>query len=426
MGREMGKLKGERMARQLHRLNALTVKAETRKGMYADGGGLYLQVSSFNTKSWIYRFSRNKRTRDMGLGGFPDVSLSEAREEAQNCRKLVRKGFDPIEARRTELRALQAETIKTMTFRQCADKYIAAHGKAWKNVKHARQWTSTLETYAYPVIGSLSVKDVDIGLVLKILEPIWNEKSETASRVRGRIESVLDWATARKYREGENPARWKGNLDKLLPARSKVRQVKHHAALPYSELSGFMVSLREQEGISAMGLELLILTAARTGEIINARWSEFDLEAAIWTISADRMKAGKEHRVPLSQPALDVLARLKEVSQNDYVLPGQKSLSHLSNMAFLQLLKRMGRNDLTAHGFRSTFKDWATERTNYPNEVSEMALAHSVGNKVEAAYRRGDLYEKRVRIMRDWGEFCEQKSGNNGDVITLAGARFNV
>ncbi|MBO0334944.1 integrase arm-type DNA-binding domain-containing protein [Sneathiella sp. CAU 1612] len=394
------------MARQLHRLNALSVKAETRKGMYADGGGLYLQVSSFDTKSWIYRFTRNRRTRDMGLGGFPDVSLSEAREEAQNCRKLVRKGLDPIEIRKSERQALQAETVKTMTFKQCADKYVAAHSKGWKNVKHARQWTSTLETYVYPVIGNLSVKDVDIGLVLKILEPIWSEKSETASRVRGRIESVLDWATARKYREGENPARWKGNLDKILPARSKVQQVKHHAALPYDEMGDFMAALRKQEGIAAMGLELLILTAARTGEIIKARWSEFDLDAAIWTIPAERMKAGKEHRVPLSAPALDVLARLREVSQNEFILPGQRPKSGLSNMAFLQLLKRMNRNDLTAHGFRSTFKDWATERTNYPNEVSEMALAHSVGNKVEAAYRRGDLYEKRVRIMRDWGRFC--------------------
>jgi integrase len=414
-------MKGRRMARQLHRLNALTIKAENRKGMYADGGGLYLQVSSFDTKSWIYRFTRNKRTRDMGLGGFPEVSLSEAREEAQNCRKLVRSGLDPIEVRRSERQAIQAVAVKTMTFKQCADKYIAAHSKGWKNVKHARQWTSTLESYVYPVIGNLSVADVDIGLVLKILEPIWSEKSETASRVRGRIESVLDWATARKYREGENPARWKGNLDKILPARSKVQQVKHHAALPYDEMGDFMAVLRDQEGIAAMGLELLVLTAARTGEIIKARWSEFDLDAATWIIPTDRMKAGKEHRVPLSEPALDVLRRLKEVAQNDYVLPGQRSNSHLSNMAFLQLLKRMGRNDLTAHGFRSTFKDWATERTNYPNEVSEMALAHSVGNKVEAAYRRGDLYEKRVRIMRDWGMHCDQQydSGDSSPNVSV-------
>ena len=411
------------MARQLHRLNALTVKAETRKGMYADGGGLYLQVSRFDTKSWIYRFTRNKRTRDMGLGGFPDVSLSEAREEAQNCRKLVRKGMDPIEVRQSERQALQAVAVKTMTFKQCADKYIAAHSKGWKNVKHARQWTSTLETYVYPVIGNLSVADVDIGLVLKILESIWSEKPETASRVRGRIESVLDWATARKYREGENPARWKGNLDKILPARSKVQQVKHHAALPYDDLGDFMAALSEQEGIAALGLELLILTAARTGEIIKARWSEFDLDAATWIIPADRMKAGKEHRVPLSEPALDVLARLKEVAQNDFILPGHRPKNGLSNMAFLQLLKRMGRNDLTAHGFRSTFKDWATERTNYPNEVSEMALAHSVGNKVEAAYRRGDLYEKRVRIMRDWGEYCKQQH-NSGDSLSRVSVLF--
>jgi len=394
------------MARQIHRLNALSVKSEIRKGMLADGGGLYLQISAFGTKSWIFRFTRNKRMRDMGLGPFPDVSLLEAREAAQNCRRIVREGFDPIEVRRAEKQALNAVSVKTMTFRQCADKYISAHDASWKNIKHARQWTSTLETYAYPVIGNLSVNDVDIGLVLKILEPIWNTKSETASRVRGRIESILDWATARKFREGENPARWKGNLDKLLPARSKIRQVKHHAALPYNDIGPFMAALRQQEGISALGLELLILTAARTGEIIKARWSEIDLSNAVWIIPADRMKAGKEHRIPLSQPALDVLGRLKKVAQNEFALPGLRPNSSLSNMAFLQLLKRMDRKDLTAHGFRSTFKDWATERTNYPNEVSEMALAHSVGNKVEAAYRRGDLFEKRVRIMSDWGRYC--------------------
>jgi integrase len=398
------------MARQLHRLNALSVKSETRKGMFADGGGLYLQVSTFDTKSWIFRFTRNGKTRDMGLGPYPDISLSEARIEAQNCRKILLRNLDPIEIRKAERLSLQANTEKTMTFKQCADKYIAAHGGSWKNVKHARQWTSTLETYAYPVIGSLSVKDVDIGLVLRILEPIWKEKSETASRVRGRIESVLDWATARKYREGENPARWKGNLDMILPARRKIQTVKHHAALPYAEIGSFMEELRQQNGIAALGLELLILTAARTGEIIKAQWSEFDLEAAIWTIPADRMKAGKEHRVPLSVPALDVLNKLKEVSQNNYILPGMRPMSSLSNMAFLQLLKRMGRKDLTSHGFRSTFKDWATEQTEYPNEVSEMALAHSVGNKVEAAYRRGDLFEKRIGIMRDWGAFCGKNS----------------
>lgn len=397
------------MTRQLHRLNALSVKSETRKGMFADGGGLYLQVSAFETKSWIFRFTRNKKMRDMGLGPFPDVSLSEAREQAHNCRKIVREGFDPIELRRAEKQALQAVSGKIITFRQCAEKYISAHDASWKNIKHAKQWSRTLETYTYPVIGNLSVNDVDITHIVKILEPIWAEKTETASRVRSRIELILDWAKALNYREGENPARWKSNLDMLFPARNKVRKVIHHAALPYNELRAFMVVLRGQNGIAALGLQLLILTVARTGEIIKARWSEFDLTEAIWTIPADRMKAGKEHRVPLSKPALDVLEKLKEVSRNDYILPGLRPKSSLSNMAFLQLMKRMGRADLTSHGFRSTFKDWATEKTNYPNEVSEMALAHSVGNKVEAAYRRGDLYEKRVHIMRDWGEYCGSK-----------------
>ncbi len=396
--------------RQLHKLNAIGIKNEKNKGLYSDGGGLYLQVSAYGTKSWIYRFTLNKKKRDMGLGPFPDISLAQAREEAQKRRKQVLAGIDPIESRKAEKQALQAETAKTISFKECADKYISSHSVAWKNLKHIRQWTSTLETYVYPHIGELSVSDVDIGLVLKVLEPIWNEKSETASRIRGRMESILDWATARKYREGENPARWKGNLDTLLPSRNKVQKVKHHKALPYSEMSDFMQELRKQDSVSALGLELLILTATRTGEVIEAKWSEFDLQNALWIIPETRMKAGKEHRVPLSGDALNVLRKLQEIQQSEYLLAGQGGKGHLSNMAFLQLLKRMGHKGITAHGFRSTFKDWATERTNYPNEVSEMALAHTVGNKVEAAYRRGDLFEKRVRIMREWSNFFQTKS----------------
>jgi len=400
------------MVRPINRLSAVQIKALSTRGLFSDGGGLYFQISSFDTKSWIFRFSRNKKSRDMGLGPYPDVSLSAAREMAYKCREIVRDGLDPIEERKASRQALIAEATKTVSFKDCAENYIRAHSISWKNLKHSQQWTSTLETYVYPVFGALPVKDIDIGLVLKVLEPIWKTKSETASRVRGRIESVLDWAKARKYREGENPARWKGNLDMLLPARGKVRKVKHHAALPYTDIGTFMTCLRQKDGISSLGLEFLILTACRTGEVIKARWTEIDVVEAIWIIPAERMKAEKEHKVPLSSPALEVLEKLKDVSQNEFILPGQRPKSSLSNMAFLQLLKRMDYAGLTAHGFRSTFKDWATERTNYPNEVSEMALAHSVGNKVEAAYRRGDLFEKRVAIMRDWAGYCYFESTN--------------
>nr|WP_181017868.1 site-specific integrase [Sneathiella aquimaris] len=392
-------------------MNAIGIKSENKKGLYSDGGGLYLQVSSYNTKSWIFRFTLNKRKRDMGLGPYPDISLARARDEAHKSRDLVREGVDPIEKRKADKLALNAETLKTVTFKECAEKYISSHSISWKSVKHAQQWTNTLDTYVYPHIGVLSVADVDIGLILKILEPIWTSKPETASRVRGRIESILDWASVRKYREGENPARWKGNLKTLLPARNRVQKVKHHQALPYSEIAELMIELKEQDGIASLGLQFLILTAARTSEVIEAEWSEIDKEKALWVVPAERMKSGKEHRVPLSESALEVLQNLEEVRQSKYILPGQGGRGHLSNMAFLNLLKRMKRKGLTVHGFRSTFKDWVSESTNYPNEVSEMALAHAVGSQVEAAYRRGDLFQKRVWLMRDWSLFVLSASG---------------
>jgi len=409
------------MVRQTNRLSAVQVKTEKKRGLHADGGGLYLQISSFQTKSWVFRFSRNKRSRDMGLGPYPDISLSRAREEAQRCRESLREGLDPIEERKSKRITLFTETAKIVTFRECAEKYINIHSVAWSNVKHVKQWTSSLETYAFPFIGDLSVMEVDISLILKILEPIWHTKPETASRIRGRIESILDWAAARKYREGENPARWKGSLDKLLPSRSKVRKVKHHAALPYDDIAEFIAALRKQSSISAMGLELLILTACRTGEIIKARWDEFDFDKQLWTIPEERMKSGREHRVPLSLDTLEVLKKLNEVSTEGFILPGQRPNSSLSNMAFLQLLKRMKRPDLTGHGFRSSFKDWSAECTQYPNEVSEMALAHTVGSKVEAAYRRGDLFEKRRRLMDDWASFCNQPSSEGINPIAIGG-----
>ncbi len=407
------------MARSINRLSSRKVATETGRGLYADGGGLYLQVSQFDTKSWVFRFTLNKKSREMGLGPFHTISLADARQEAEKCRKMLREGIDPIERRKALRGQAQAEVVKAMSFKACAEKYINSHSAGWKNVKHASQWTNTLATYAYPVFGDLPVQAVDIGLVMKVLEPIWFTKTETAGRVRGRMEAILDWATVRKYRKGENPARWKGHLDTLLPARSKVQKVKHHAALPYDDIGAFMEKLGKQEGISARGLEFLILTAARTGEAIKATWDEIDFDKAVWVIPAERMKADREHRVPLAPVALQVLAGLKENARNDFVLPGMRNNTSLSNMAFLQLLKRMGRPDLTAHGFRSTFRDWTAERTAYPQEVAEMALAHTVADKVEAAYRRGDLFDKRRKIMDDWAEFCANNVGTDSNVVAI-------
>lgn len=370
--------------------------------MYADGGGLYLQVSRSGTKSWIFRFSMGGREREMGLGPFHTISLSDARLLAGEARKLKLQGTDPIEARRGERQAKRLDDARAISFKQAATSYIKANRAAWKSDKHAAQWEATLVAYADPVFGALPIASVDTGLVMKALEPIWSEKPETASRLRGRIESILDWATARGYRTGENPARWRGHLEKLLPARRKVRAVEHHAALPYRDLPTFITDLRTQPGLGARALEFAILTAARTGEVIGATWSEIDLEEATWTIPKERMKAKREHRVFLSDAALAILNPLKEAARSEHVFPGAKDGRPLSNMAMLKTLQRMKRTDLTTHGFRSTFRDWAAETTDYPSEVVEMALAHTVSNKVEAAYRRGDLFEKRKKLMRDW------------------------
>lgn len=375
--------------------------------MYADGGGLYLQISRTGTKSWIFRFAMEGREREMGLGPLHTISLSDARLLAAEARKLKLKGQDPIEARKAERQAKRLDDARAMTFRQAATAYIEANKAGWKNAKHAAQWEATLAAYADPVFGALPVAAVDTSLVMKALEAIWSEKPETASRLRGRVESVLDWATVRGYRKGENPARWRGHLEKLLPARSKVKAVEHHAALPYRELPKFMTALREQAGSGARGLEFAILTAARTGEVIGATWEEFDLDAETWNVPKERMKAKREHRVFLSDSAVAVLKPLKGTARSKYVFPGGKDGKPLSNMAMLTTLKRMKRGDLTTHGFRSTFRDWAAEMTDYPSEVVEMALAHVVSNKVEAAYRRGDLFQKRKGLMSDWTAYCE-------------------
>lgn len=406
------------------KLNAARLRTLTKPGAYGDGAGLYLQVRGPENRSWLYRFKLQGKPHLMGLGTLADISLAEARDAATTARKLVRQGINPIDQRRAQRAENAAQA--GLTFAQVADAYIKAHEPSWRNAKHRQQWRNTLDTYADPVLGKLPVASVDVGAVMKVLEPLWREKTETASRLRGRIESVLDYATARGWRTGENPARWRGHLDNLLPARSKVAKVEHHPALPWREVGGFMSTLAEEEGIAALALRFVILTAARTSEAIGARWSEIDMQGALWTVPGARMKAGREHRVPLSAPALDVLreaAKLRTNSKADgCVFPGAKPGKPLSNMALLMLLRRMERGDLTTHGFRSSFRDWCSESTNYPGEVAEAALAHVNGDKTEAAYLRGDMMEKRRRLMADWATFCGRVAPL-GEVLTLrAGA----
>ncbi|MCJ2126677.1 tyrosine-type recombinase/integrase [Methylobacterium sp. J-077] len=387
------------------KLTALGVTRLKTPGMYGDGGGLWLQVSGKGGKSWVFRYTLKGKSREMGLGPVSTFSLAEARDKALTCRKLTYEGIDPIEVRRGQRQNAAVEAAKAITFRTCAAGYIESHKAGWRNEKHAAQWTATLETYAYPVFGDLPVQSVDTGLVMQALGPIWATKPETAARVRGRIESVLDWATTNSYRRGENPARWKGHLANLLPKRSKVRKVEHHAALPFKQVPAFMALVAAQPGTAAKLMSFTILTAARTGEALGARWCEIDIESGIWTVPAERMKGGAEHRVPLSEPALAILAEMQGIDA-EFVFPGGRRGKPLSNMAMLVLLRRMERTDLTVHGFRSSFRDWASETTHFPSEVVEMALAHAIESKVEAAYRRGDLFEKRRELMMAWAAFC--------------------
>lgn len=345
------------------------------------------------------------------------VTLAQARALARAAREKVKAGLDPIEEGRAARSVQAAARAAALTFQQCANKYIEANKAGWKNDKHAQQWGNTLAQYAFPVMGDLLVRDVALAHVLAVLEPLWQTKTETASRLRGRIEAVLDWATARKYRSGDNPARWRGHLDKLLPKPSKVAKVEHHTALSGDEVGAFMVKLRQQEGMGARALEFAILTAARSGEVRGATWSEIDLEGHTWTIPADRMKAGKEHRVPLSAAALGLLKALPRVGGTDLVFPGIKG-QPLSDMTLTAVLRRM-QVPATTHGFRSTFRDWAGERTAHPREVIEHALAHQLKDKAEAAYQRGSLFEKRRQLMDDWSAFLDRPV-QSGQVIALA------
>lgn len=376
-----------------------------------------MQVTEAGTRSWIYRYTSGQRRREMGLGAYPDVSLKAARDKAAECRTLRVKGIDPLEEKRAALAAERG----TVTFREAAGSYIAAHKPSWRNAKHRQQWSNTLKAYAYPVFGDISVNAIDTPLILKVLEPIWMEKTETAKRLRGRIENVLDWATVRNYRKGENPARWRGHLDKLLARPTKVARVQHHKALPFTDMPAFFAELHNHDGAAAKALEFVILTACRTGEVIGARWEE--IEGDIWTVPGERMKSSRDHRVALSPQAVAVLNHMRQLSEGcPFVFPGAMRGRPLSNMAMSAVLRRMGRNDITVHGFRSAFRDWCGEQTNYPREVAEAALAHVLRDKTEAAYARGDLFKKRARLMEAWAKFCTT-SRPAGEVVELTGAK---
>lgn len=396
-------------------LSELKIK-HAKPGYLLDDNGLYLQVSKSGTKSWIYRYQMNGRRREMGLGALVDVPAKEARRRAAQARALVHDKIDPVEHRKQQAAAAAAEAAKieagAVTFKQMAQAFIEKERVGWKNAKHASQWENTLETYAYPVMGNVPVGEVDTAMVLEVVKPLWLTKTETATRLRGRIERILSYAKFEGFREGENPAAWRGHLENVLLKRSKVRPPKHLAALPYGEMSQFIGMLRERQGVSQLCLEFVILTGCRSGEALKATWGEIDMEKGVWIIPASRMKAGREHRVPLSESALAVLKKAEEVRQSDFVFPGARSGKPMSDMSLTMALRRL-HPGCTVHGFRSSLRDWAAEVTDYPGEMAEMALAHAVGNKVEAAYRRGDMFEKRRQMMADWAAWCEPKMADN-------------
>lgn len=377
-------------------------------GKHEDGEGLRLVVSPTGGKKWVLRITVAGKRKEMGLGGYPDTSLLQARTKAADARRLVALGSNPIEARRQ----VADEQARVPTFTTVAAAYIRAHRRGWSNPKHARQWVATLKTYARPVIGAKPVDQISTEDILQILQPIWTTRTETAKRVQGRVENILDFATARKWRTGQNPAKWDGHLDTLLPAPRKVAPVQHHPAMPYTELPDFMQELRANTSLSSKALQLLILTATRTSEVLLATWNEVDLEARVWTVPAVRMKAGQEHRVPLSDAAMSVLTSLPRVAGSAWLFPGARAGRPLSGMALLMLMRGMGygvggdRGAYVPHGFRSSFRDWAGEVSSFPRDVCEMALAHAVENKVEAAYRRGDLFAKRAAMMEQWAGWC--------------------
>jgi len=390
------------------RLTALQIKNASKRGLLCDGDGLNLQISaSGEAKSWIFRFRMDGKYHDHGLGSLKTLSLAEAREAARECRRLRLKGLNPIEERKRRRVAARLEDAKSLTFKDCVEQYVESHEAAWKENRHKGKWLRSLVKYAYPTLGNLPVGQIDVNCVFDAIDPIWRDKNETASRVRGRIETVLDWATVRGYRTGSNPSRWKGNLAHLLPARDKVKKVQHMKSLPYADLPNFYKDLSERSTPASIMLRFTILTAARTGDVRFAVWDEIDFDKNIWVIPETRMKSEKEHRVALSTEAVNILKEQKKKCVNNFIFPGPIKDKAFSENAMLTVLKDMNlKGKATVHGFRSTFKVWASEQTEYPNEVSEFALAHVQGNKVQEAYKRTDLLEKRVPLMESWAKFC--------------------
>lgn len=417
----MGFYVGLNLPKKLAEKSAIAVKGLNSPGLHIVGGvpGLGLQISTSGGRSWILRTTVGVRRRDIGLGGYPEVGLAEARERARSVRERIRNGEDPIQEKQKRRSALLATATLSLTFDQCAAKYIDAHRAGWRSEKHASQWGATLETYVSPICGKLLVSDLTMAHVLQVLEqPVehvshlgavktgkfWEIKTETATRVRGRVEKILDWAKGRGLRSGDNPAAWKGNLDAQLAKPTKVKRVEHFPAVPISELPEFMVQLRRQKGVAARALELAILCSARSGEVRFAVWSEFDLDNGLWVIPAERMKAGREHRVPLSRQAIELLKSLPVFLDQPLVFPGAKA-GPLSDMSITAVMRRLKRKEVP-HGFRSTFRDWIAETTTYPRDMAEMALAHVISSEVEAAYRRGDMLERRRQMMQDWADFA--------------------
>jgi integrase len=405
--------------RQIDRLSSAKVK-NAKPGLHPDGGGLYLQVTISKNghlnKSWVFRFARDGRERRMGLGSLNTFGLGEARERAAECRKRLEAGKDPIEERDAERTERKAPASESLTLEQCAIAYIAAHEAGWRNAKHRGQWRTSLRDFAYPVFGALPVDQIDTALVMEALAPLWADRIDTGTRVRARIEAILDWARVKGYRSGENPARWRGHLDHLLAKPSKAKRVVHHAAMPYADLPSFLVELRKVKTTAAWALELLVLTAARAAEVRGARWDEIDVKTRIWTIPGERMKRGKEHRVPLTEAALSILDNMRGADPV-LVFPGARNGQPLGEITFWRLMRQMGIAEATPHGFRSAFKDWAAECTNSPDWVSEKALAHVVGDETRRAYQRGDLLEKRRKLMDDWAQYCANLAADN--VVSL-------
>ena len=386
-------------------LTALDVRRLVSPGLHAVGGvpGLMLRVSDTGARYWILRITVAGRRRDIGIGAFPEVPLAAARNSAAEKRQQVREGIDPLVERHSAKLALRAAQAKALSFDECAERFIKAKSREFRNPKHIAQWRSTLTAYAGPVIGPLSVERVELAHVVQILQPIWDTKTETATRLRARIERVLDYAIVSGYRTGDNPARWKGKLNAILPQPSKLKRVRHHRAVPWAHAPAFLCALRQRPGIAARGVEFILYTAARSGEVRGARWEEIDLEAGIWTVPGERMKAGRSHRVPLSSPALALLRELPRFAGCPYVFPSARG-GILSDMTLAAVLRRM-QIDATVHGLRSTFRDWCSEVTDHQREVAEMALAHIIENQTELAYRRGDLFTKRAQLMTDWAQF---------------------